>query len=79
MAGMDDLSKVRDCAGQGVKVEAKSGADHDYIARVKVTGPVDEALKDCRYWYGQDGARYRQQLDCSTIIRLGPPLVYDDA
>jgi hypothetical protein len=77
--GMDDLSKVRDYAGQGVKVEAKSGADHYYIARVKVTGPVDEALKDCRYWYDQDGARYRQQLDCSTIIRLGPPLVYDDA
>ncbi|MFF3349675.1 hypothetical protein [Streptomyces sp. NPDC002779] len=61
-----------------VKVKAKSGADHYYIARIKVTGPVDEALKDCRYWYDQDGEHYRQQLDCSTIIRLGPPIVYDD-
>ncbi|MFI9773003.1 hypothetical protein ACIHJG_40240 [Streptomyces sp. NPDC052415] len=76
--GMIDLSKVHDYADQGITVKAKSGADYYYIARIKVTGAIDESLKDCRYWYEQDSEHYLQQIDCSTIIRLGPPTVYDD-
>ncbi|MFF2518395.1 hypothetical protein [Streptomyces sp. NPDC058086] len=48
------------------------------MARVKVTGPVHDSLKDCRYWYGQGSQQYQQQLDCSTIIRLGKPLKYEN-
>ncbi|MGW6902905.1 hypothetical protein [Streptomyces sp. NPDC054940] len=76
--GMPDLSKARNYAGHPFKVKAKSGSDIYYVARVKVTGPVQGALKGCRFWYRQGSQQYRQQLECSTIIRLGPPVAYED-
>ncbi|MFF4053465.1 hypothetical protein ACFYZ5_43350 [Streptomyces chartreusis] len=75
-SGLADLLKARNYADHPVMVKAKSGSDIYYIARVKVTGPVHGALKDCRFWYRQDNKEYQQQVDCSTIIRLGPPIKY---
>lgn len=76
--GMPDLSKARNYAGHPVKVKAKSGSDIYYVARIKVTGRVHGALKDCRFWYRQGSQRYRQQVECSTIVRLGPPIEYEN-
>lgn len=76
--GMGDLTEARNYAGTPVKVKAKSGSDVYYIARVKVTGPIHADLTGCRYWYRQGAREYRQDVDCSTIIRLGPPLTYED-
>jgi hypothetical protein len=72
-----DLSKIRNHAGRPFTVRAKSGGDIYYVARVKVTGPVNGTLKDCRFWYRQGSRQYRQQVDCSTIIRLGSPIAYE--
>lgn len=69
-----DLSKVRDHAGDRVTVKAKSGSHVYYVARIKVTGPIHGSLSGCRFWYTQGTTDYQQQLDCSTIVRLGPPL-----
>ncbi|MFE7277254.1 hypothetical protein [Streptomyces sp. NPDC057623] len=76
--GMPDLFKARNYAGHPVKVKAKSGSDIYYVARVKVTGPPQGALKGCRFWYRQGSQQYQQQLDCSTIVRLGPPIKYEN-
>ncbi|MFE7889635.1 hypothetical protein [Streptomyces sp. NPDC057412] len=73
-SGLSDLLKAKNHAGRPVKVKAKSGSDIYYVARVKVTGPIHGALKDCRFWYQQDHKEYQQRVDCSTIVRLGPPI-----
>ncbi|MGW3989252.1 hypothetical protein [Streptomyces sp. NPDC004830] len=59
-------------------MKANSGSDIYHVARVKVTGPITGTLKDCRFWYQQGSQQYQQQLHCSTIIRLGPPIKYED-
>ncbi|MFJ8596837.1 hypothetical protein [Streptomyces sp. NPDC093598] len=76
--GVPSLSRARNYAGHPFTVKAKSGSDIHYVARVKVTGPIRGALKDCRFWYRQGSQQYQQQLDCSTIIRLGPPIKYEN-
>ncbi|MFD5013774.1 hypothetical protein [Streptomyces chartreusis] len=75
--GMPDLLKARNYAEHPVKVKAKSGSDIYYVARVKVTGPIEGALKGCHFWYRQGSQQYQQQLECSTIVSLGPPLKYE--
>lgn len=74
--GIPDLTKVRNYADHPVKVKAKAGSDIYYAARVKVTGPIHGTLKGCRFWYQQNDKEYQQLVDCSTIIRLGPPIKY---
>ncbi|WP_153815041.1 hypothetical protein [Streptomyces sp. SUK 48] len=69
-----DLFKVRDHAGRPVTVKAKTGSHVYYVARVEVTGPIHGNLSGCRFWYTEGSTAYQQQLDCSTIVRLGPPL-----
>ncbi|QIJ63182.1 hypothetical protein [Streptomyces sp. JB150] len=75
---MPDLSEARNHAGHPVRVKADSGSDIYYVARTKVTGPVHGALKDCRFRYRQGPWQYRQQVGCSTIVSLGPPIQYED-
>ncbi|MFI9810419.1 hypothetical protein ACIHEJ_40175 [Streptomyces sp. NPDC052301] len=71
---MADLFKVRNYAGHPVTVKAKTGSHVYYVARIKVTGPIHGNLSGCRFWYTEKSTEYRQQLDCSTIVRLGKPL-----
>ncbi|MET8582222.1 hypothetical protein ABZX39_15225 [Streptomyces collinus] len=73
-SGMGDLFKVRNYAGRAVTIKADSGSNVYYVARIKVTGPVHDSLSGCRYSYRQGATRYQQDIDCSTSVRLGPPL-----
>ncbi|MFF8478656.1 hypothetical protein [Streptomyces sp. NPDC015414] len=73
-SGMGDLFKVRNYAGRAVTIKANSGSNVYYVARIKVTGPVEGNLSGCRYSYQQGTTSYQQHIDCSTIVRLGPPL-----
>ncbi|MGW5472530.1 hypothetical protein [Streptomyces chartreusis] len=75
--GMPDLLKARNYAEHPVEVKAKSGSDIYFVARVKVTGPIEGALKGCHFWYRQGSQQYQQQMECSTIVSLGPPLKYE--
>ncbi|QIJ62811.1 hypothetical protein [Streptomyces sp. JB150] len=72
--GMPGPAKLRDHAGRPVRVPAREVSDVFYAARVKVTGPVRGDLTGCRYRYRQGGEEFRQDVDCVTRIRLGPPL-----
>jgi hypothetical protein len=76
--GMPDLSEARNYAGHPAEVKAGSGSDIYYVARIRVTGRVQDALKDCRFWYRQGSRQYRQQVECSTLVSLGPPLTYEN-
>ncbi|MEW2130354.1 hypothetical protein [Streptomyces sp. NPDC005435] len=71
--GMPDPEKLHDYAGQPIRVKPKSVSDYYYMARIRVTAPVRENLTGCRFWYHQGKTAYRQDLDCDTEIRLGPP------
>ncbi|MFF8867781.1 hypothetical protein ACF08B_37710 [Streptomyces sp. NPDC015139] len=73
-SSMGDLFKMRNYAGRAMTVKAKSSSRVYYVARVKVTGPVHDSLSGCRYSYRQGATQYQQHIDCSTIVRLGPPL-----
>ncbi|MFF9158390.1 hypothetical protein ACF1AB_39900 [Streptomyces sp. NPDC014846] len=73
-SSMGDLFRMRNYAGHAVTVKAKSSSRVYYVARVKVTGPVHDSLSGCRYSYRQGATQYQQDIDCSTIVRLGPPL-----
>nr|BBJ47691.1 hypothetical protein SAVMC3_03200 [Streptomyces avermitilis] len=74
---MGDLFKARNYAGHPMTVKAKTGSHVYYVARVKVTGPIHDNLSGCSYWYRQGSTEFQQQLDCSTIVRLGKPLKYE--
>ncbi|MCF1646500.1 hypothetical protein [Streptomyces indiaensis] len=50
------------------------GCDIFWAARVRVTGKVTGDLTGCRYYYRHDGTEYRQNVACTSKIRLGPPL-----
>ncbi|MGW4869371.1 hypothetical protein [Streptomyces chartreusis] len=56
-----------------MKILPHRAGDIYYVAQVKVTGPIEGALKGCRFWYRQGSQQYRQQLECSTVVSLGPP------
>lgn len=58
---MPDLLKAKNYAEHPVKVKAKSGSDIYYVARVKVTGPIEGALKGCRFWYRQGSQQYQHR------------------
>ncbi|MFC9284565.1 hypothetical protein [Streptomyces collinus] len=76
--GMPDLAKVHNYAGQPIEVNPKTESDFYYSAHVRVTGRVHENLTGCRFWYRQGSTKYRQDLECTTEIRLGPPLKTQD-
>ncbi|MFD6294330.1 hypothetical protein ACFWFU_05935 [Streptomyces sp. NPDC060235] len=68
--GDEDLTGLPDHAGEPFTVKAHQPADVYYAARVKVTGPVSDDTSQCRFWYHQKSAAYRQDLRCVNQLRL---------
>ncbi|MES9519964.1 hypothetical protein [Streptomyces capoamus] len=66
----DGLARVG--AERPVPVPPHASAEAYVLARVRVTGPVDDDLSGYRVWYRQGAAEYRQDLLWDAAIRLRP-------
>lgn len=74
----DDASLAQDNPGvrvheqRPVPVPAHGRADSYVLARVRVTGPVQDDLAGYRVWYRQGSVVYRQDLEWKAALRLRP-------
>ncbi|MFE6199329.1 hypothetical protein [Streptomyces sp. NPDC057838] len=72
--GVPNLTALPDHSGRPSLIPAHEPGDVFWAARVRVTGKVTGDLTGCRYYYRQEGAEYRQDLGCTSTIRVGRPL-----
>ena len=58
------LSTKRDFSATGITIAARSDSDYFAMVKVKVVGPVSQALSGCTYYYRKGGERFHQTFRC---------------
>lgn len=62
---------MKNYATKPVKVAAHTESDIFYTAKVKITAPPEDTIRQCRFDYRQGGRRYTQTLDCEVELKTG--------
>ena len=58
------LPTKKDYSESGITIAAGSDSDYFAMVRVKVVGPISQALSGCTYIYREDGQLYHQTFRC---------------
>lgn len=67
------FAKLENHIDRPVEVRPQQSSKIYYLARLRVTGPVDDNIRDCRYEYEQGSRLYTQTLNCEAEIRIQAP------
>ncbi|MEU3447122.1 hypothetical protein AB0H29_07820 [Streptomyces thermolilacinus] len=63
------FTRLENHIGQPVEVRPRQSSGIYYLARLRITGPVDGNVRGCTYEYQQGSRLYTQTLDCEAEIR----------
>ncbi|OEJ94669.1 hypothetical protein [Streptomyces thermolilacinus] len=63
------FTQLENHIGRPVEVRPRQASGIYYLARLRITGPVEGNVRGCRYEYEQGSRLYTQTLDCEAEIR----------
>jgi hypothetical protein len=65
-----EFAKLKNYATHSVKVAAGKESNIFYLAKMKITAPPKDTVRECRFEYEQDGQAYTQTLDCELELKV---------
>lgn len=65
-----EFAKLKNYAAKPVKVPAGKESAIFYLAKMKITAPLKETARNCRFEYEQGGRAYIQMLDCELELKV---------
>ncbi|CAL9513355.1 hypothetical protein [Streptomyces sp. enrichment culture] len=63
------FAELKNHINRPVEVRPNQASEIYYLARLRVTGPVEDNVRGCRYEYERGSRLYTQTLDCEAEIR----------
>ncbi|MFJ4514523.1 hypothetical protein [Streptomyces sp. NPDC088816] len=65
-----DFAQLKNYATKPLKVPAGKGSDIFHLAKMRITAPPKETVRECRFEYEQGGRTYVQTLDCELELKV---------
>ncbi|GGR89071.1 MULTISPECIES: hypothetical protein [Streptomyces] len=65
-----EFAKLKNYVKHPVKVAAGKESNVFYLAKMEITAPPKDTVRECRFAYEQGGRAYTQTLDCELDLKV---------